>query len=192
MITGFRIGNGGATEWSGVKPDLWAFGKVIGGGLPVGAFGGSRALMEHLAPVGPVYQGGTMSGNPLACAAGLAVLERLDSTAFRELHDKASYLGAGLESAIRSAGLAVQIPVVGPLVGIFFAPTQVTNFDEAKSANTAGLYARFFHGMLSRGVALAPGAYEALFPSLAHALADLDFTINAAAEVSVELATSLR
>lgn len=187
VITGFRLGVGGATERFGVTPDLWAFGKVIGGGLPVGAFGGRRALMECLAPLGPVYQAGTLSGNPLATAAGLTVLAELDAEAYARLETIATSLATGLSSAFADAGVAVQVPRVGPLVGLFFSGTPIVDFPTAKVSADTGLYRRFFRGMLDRGVALAPGAYEAMFPSLAHAAADIDATVAAAAEVAASL-----
>ena len=127
VITGFRLGRGGATAWSGVTPDVWAFGKVIGGGLPVGAFGGSRDVMSHIAPLGPVYQGGTLSGNPLATAAGLAVLDQMSDGRYEELAAKALVLADGMADAIAGAGVDVQVPRVGPLLGIFFADAPVRN-----------------------------------------------------------------
>lgn len=184
VITGFRLGRGGATAWSGVTPDVWAFGKVLGGGLPVGAFGASREIMANIAPLGPVYQGGTLSGNPLATAAGLAVLAQLDDDRYAELAAIARRLGDGLAEAFGGAGVPVQVPVVGPLVGLFFADAPVRNYDDAKEAAGRGLYPAFFHGMLERGVALAPGPYEAIFPSLAHTDADIDRTVEAAAAVA--------
>jgi glutamate-1-semialdehyde 2,1-aminomutase len=188
VITGFRVGNGGATAWSGVTPDLWAFGKVIGGGLPVGAFGGSRAIMEHLAPLGPVYQGGTMSGNPMACAAGLAALELMTDDAYDELTRRATVLADGMRAAI-SSSLPVQVPQVRSLVGLFLGNgPEVTDYESAKVLAGSGLYAPFFHAMLSRGVAMAPGAYEALFPSLAHSDEELQRTIEVAAAAATEVA----
>jgi glutamate-1-semialdehyde 2,1-aminomutase len=191
VITGFRFGRGGATAWSGVTPDMWAFGKVIGGGLPVGAFGASREIMGHISPLGPVYQGGTLSGNPLATAAGLAALRQLTPDRYEALAATASRLAAGLADAIGSAGVAVQVPVVGPLVGVFFTDQPVRHYDDARAANDHGHYARFFHGMLDRGIALAPGPYEALFPSLAHSESDIDRTVVAAGEVAAELAAAV-
>jgi glutamate-1-semialdehyde 2,1-aminomutase len=182
VITGFRLGNGGATSWSGVTPDIWCFGKIIGGGLPVGAFGGTKAVMAHLAPLGPVYQGGTLSGNPLAMAAGLAALSLCTDDAYVELEATAASFARALTNAIAASGMPVQVPQVGTIVGLQLSETPVTNYDEAKEANTNGLYAPFFHEMLSRGVAMAPGAYEALFPSFAHTAADLDAVVNAAGE----------
>jgi glutamate-1-semialdehyde 2,1-aminomutase len=184
VITGFRVSPGGATETTGVVPDLWSFGKVIGGGLPVGAFGGRRQVMEVLAPLGPVYQAGTLSGNPLATAAGLAVLDALGPTDYAALSATAASLSAGLSAVMAEAGVAVQVPTVGPLVGLFFSGSPVTNYEEARRAVAGGTYAAFFHGMLERGVALAPGPYEAIFPSLAHAATDIDRTVEAAAEVA--------
>jgi glutamate-1-semialdehyde 2,1-aminomutase len=188
VITGFRVARGGATARFGVTPDLWCFGKVIGGGLPVGAFGGRVAHMQHLAPLGDVYQAGTLSGNPLATAAGLAVLAQLDDDAYARLDGIATRLADGLQQAFDDAGLPARVPRVGPLVGLFLAGGPVTDYDEAKAANAGDLYRRFFHGMLDRGVALAPGAYEVMFPSLSHSDDDVDRTVSAAAEVARELA----
>jgi len=180
VITGFRLAPGGAAEFYGVSPDLWTFGKVIGGGLPVGAFGGQRAVMEQLAPLGPVYQAGTLSGNPLATAAGLAALGQLDDGAYRMLHGRAEHLAKALPDVIAEAGWEVQVPRVGPLLGIFFAAEPVDGYDAARASAANGRYARFFHAMLERGVALAPGPYEALFPSLAHSYTDIDRTVDVA------------
>jgi glutamate-1-semialdehyde 2,1-aminomutase len=188
VITGFRLARGGAVEWFDVRPDLWCFGKVIGGGLPVGAFGGTTELMANLAPLGPVYQAGTLSGNPLATAAGLAALAELDHAAYEQLDATAARLARGLTEAIGTSGLAVQVPRVGPLLGLFFSDGPVRDFDQAVVAAESGIYPAFFHGMLDRGIALAPGPYEALFPSLAHTDADIDRTVDAAGEVAAELA----
>jgi glutamate-1-semialdehyde 2,1-aminomutase len=180
VITGFRIALGGAQEVYGVRPDLWTFGKVIGGGLPLAAFGGRRDVMEVLAPLGPVYQAGTLSGNPLATAAGLAVLDELDDGSFTMLRGRAAELGPLLADVIAEAGFPVQVPVVGPLVGLFFADAPVTDYDEAQQACGNGLYALFFRAMLDRGVAFAPGPYEAMFPSLAHTWPDIERTADLA------------
>ncbi|MGY6502659.1 MAG: glutamate-1-semialdehyde 2,1-aminomutase [Acidimicrobiales bacterium] len=188
VITGFRLAVGGATERFGVVPDMWAFGKVIGGGLPMGAFGASRELMAHLAPLGPVYQAGTLSGNPLATAAGLAALSQLDAEAYARLDSIAAQLAEGLTEAISGAGLSVQVPRVGPLVGLFFGDRPVVDFPSAQASAESGVYRRFFREMLDRGVALAPGPYEALFPSLAHGDDDIEATVQAAAEVAAVLA----
>ena len=176
VITGFRVGYGGAAEMLEVQPDLWCFGKVIGGGLPLAAFGGRRDVMEQLAPVGAVYQAGTLSGNPLATAAGLAVLSLLDSAAYRDLTDRVRTLGAGLAGAL---GAEVQVPVVGPLVGVFFGTEPVTDYEGATRSAATGRYPGLMHGLLERGVAIAPGAYEIFFPSLAHTDADMDRTVEA-------------
>lgn len=188
VITGFRLARGGATEFYGVRPDLWCFGKVIGGGLPVGAFGGSRALMGHLAPLGGVYQAGTLSGNPLATAAGLATLEALDGSAYEHLEATAVTLAAGLEEAFGAARVDAVVPRVGSLLGLFFGSETPRNFDEANASVASGLYAPFFQAMLRRGVALAPGPYEAIFVSLAHSASDIDATVAAATEAAAELA----
>ena len=182
VITGFRLARGGAAERFGVTPDLWCFGKVIGGGLPVGAFGGRWDVMEHLAPLGGVYQGGTLSGNPLAMAAGRTTLELLDDGAFDRLTATTTRLADGLVSAFGGAGLASVLPQVGSLLGLFFGTNPPTDFDEAKVLADNGVYPKVFHALLDRGVALAPGPYEALFPSLAHGDAVVDETIQIAAD----------
>jgi glutamate-1-semialdehyde 2,1-aminomutase len=181
VITGFRMAVGGATEWFGVRPDVWCFGKVIGGGLNVGAFGASRAVMSHLAPLGGVYQAGTLSGNPLATAAGLAALERLDAAAYAQLDATAERLATGMRDAFSSAGLPAIVPRVGPLVGLFFGEATPRNFDQADLLARNGIYPQVFHALLEQGVALAPGPYEAMFPSLAHTDADIDATVEACA-----------
>jgi len=188
VITGFRLARGGASEWFGVRPDVWCFGKVIGGGLPVGAYGASAAVMANISPLGDVYQAGTLSGNPLATAAGLTQLKLLTPDAYAKLEAKAVRLADGLAATFTEAGVPVVLPRVGSLFGIFFTDTAPTNFDEAKEAATNGLYRSFFHGMLSRGIAFAPGAYEAIFVSLAHDDAIIDQTLAAAAEVAEEMA----
>ena len=178
VITGFRLAYGGASERTGVRPDLWCFGKVIGGGLPLAAFAGRAELMEQLAPVGPVYQAGTLSGNPLATAAGLAVLSLLDRSAYNELSARVGRLAVGLSAAL---GPGVQVPVAGPLLGIFFSSGPVTDYEGSVRSAGTGLYPGFMHGLLDRGVAIAPGAYEVLFPSLAHSDDDLAVTVEAVA-----------
>ncbi len=188
VITGFRVAAGGATETSGVVPDLWCFGKVIGGGLPVGMFGASPELMANVAPLGPVYQGGTLSGNPLATAAGLAVLGQLDAAAYRRLEATAGRLQAGLQEVAAHAGLAVQVPRYRSLVALFAgAEAPVTAWPGARTAAETGLYARVFRALLDRGVALAPGPYEVLFPSLAHDDDVVDRTIQCFADACTRL-----
>ena len=190
VITGFRLCRGGAAEFYGVRPDLWCFGKVIGGGLPIGAFGGSRELMRHLAPLGGVYQAGTLSGNPLATSAGLAVLDRLTPEVYEHLESSAQTLSGGLELAFSSAGVPAVVPRVASLLGLFFCVDPPGNFDEAQASVANGLYPRFFHGMLRRGVAFAPGPYEAIFLSTAHSEADITATLTAAGEVAEELSAA--
>ncbi len=190
VITGFRLGRGGASAVTGVVPDLFCFGKVIGGGLPVGAFGGRRDVLAVLAPNGPVYQAGTLSGNPLATAAGRAVLSTVTAADYQRLGDTAAGFAAALGAAIRGAGIAVEVPVVGPLVGLFFTDAPVHNYREAVAAVGGGAYAAFFAAMLQRGVAMAPGPYEVMFPGLAHAPEQLDAVVAAAAESAAVLATA--
>ncbi len=189
VITGFRLGVGGATVWSGVQPDLWAFGKIIGGGLPVGAFGGKREHMHVVAPIGPVYQGGTLSGNPLATAAGLAVLNDATPDRYVDLANRVAAFGTQLQEAIRSGGLPAQVPVIETLLGIHLSDSLISNYDDAKRANESGLYGPFFHEMLKRGIAMAPGAYEALFPGFAHSDEDLARTVEAAHESAKAVAS---
>ena len=189
MITGFRVGPGGMSALSGVTPDLWCFGKVMGGGLPIGAFGGRRDVLAMLAPDGPVYQAGTLAGNPLATAAGLAVLEHVSGSDYEALCARARLLADGLEDAISGAGIPVQVPVVGPLVGLFFGAESVTDYESARATVLSGHYVAFFSAMLERGVALAPGPYEAMFPGLSHLDSHLDAVVGAAAEAAVQLAS---
>ncbi len=191
VITGFRLDWRGASGHYGLTPDLWTFGKVIGGGLPVGAFGGSREIMAHLAPLGPVYQAGTLSGNPLATAAGAAVLGLVGPDDYAALAANVARFAADLEAAILAGGLAARVPTVGPLVGLFVAREP---FDLPRDAADVrrvvegDVFPAFFHALLRRGVALAPGAYEILFPSLAHHDAEYARTVEAAAEAAAEVA----
>ena len=187
VITGFRLGPGGAQELYGVAPDLSTFGKVLGGGLPLAAFGGRREVMDVLAPVGPVYQAGTLSGNPLATAAGLAVLGLLDGSAYAMLAGRAAELATALGQVLDEAGVPAQVPAVGPLVGLFFAEDPVVDYEGARRSAGNGLYARFFRAMLDRGVAFPPSPYEALFPSLAHTRDDIERTADAARAAAATL-----
>lgn len=180
VITGFRLGLGGAQQYYEVKPDLSIFGKVIGGGLPLAAVGGRADLMDHLAPIGDVYQAGTLSGNPLATAAGLAVIAELDDGVYEELTQKVAKFATDLQDAIASSGFEVQVPVVGTLAGIAFFKDPVRDYAEAKAANHE-TYAKFFHAMLSRGVFFAPGGYEVMFVSMAHTDEELSRTVEQAA-----------
>ena len=184
VMTGFRVAWGGAQVRYDVKPDLTCLGKVIGGGLPVGAYGGRRELMSMISPSGSVYQAGTLSGNPLAMAAGIATLELMKNPAAYELlEQRSAALAAGLQTAADAAGATIAINRVGSMVGLFFVrePGQlVTNYTQATAGDTAA-YARFFHAMLNAGVYLAPSMYEAMFVGLAHDDAALDQTLTAAA-----------
>ena len=182
VITGFRVAYGGAQELYGVQPDLTCLGKIIGGGLPVGAYGGSRSLMNHVAPLGAVYQAGTLSGNPLAVAAGLATLAKLRD---REVYRRLEALGSELERGLRDAAAKANVPLtvnrVGSMLTAFFCDGAVTDYASAKRADTKR-YARYFHAMLERGVFLAPSQFEAAFVSLAHTDADIALAGRAAAE----------
>jgi glutamate-1-semialdehyde 2,1-aminomutase len=187
VITGFRVGRGGAQARFGVRPDLTCFGKVIGGGLPVGAYGGRRDVMSCVAPLGPVYQAGTLSGNPLAMAAGLAALDLLDDEAYATLEDIAASLADGLEKAFESAGVVAKVPIQGTLVGLFFGADPPIDYAGARTTDEAA-YARFFHALLDEGVAIAPGAYEVMFPGLAHDGPVLDEIVSAANRAAATMA----
>jgi len=183
VITGFRVAYGGAQALDGVTPDLTCLGKIIGGGLPVGAYGGRRDLMEQVAPIGKVYQAGTLSGNPLAVAAGLATLRALtDPGVYPRLEALGARLEAGLQTAAREAGVPLVVNRVGSMLTPFFTDRPVTDYASAKRSDTVR-YAKFFHGMLSRGVFLAASQFEAAFISLAHSEADIDSAGRAAREV---------
>ena len=182
VITGFRVAYGGAQSVYKIDPDLTVMGKIIGGGLPVAAYGGKRRIMERVAPLGPVYQAGTLSGNPLAMRAGLATLPKLEAAGFyEEVNRKAQRLAEGLRVALKESGVAGQVNVAGSLLTIFFTDQPVRNYADAKKSDSAR-FAAFFHGMLDRGIFLAPSQYEALFVSAAHTDADIDRTISAARE----------
>jgi glutamate-1-semialdehyde 2,1-aminomutase len=181
VISGFRVARGGAQELLGVRGDLIVLGKVLGGGLPLAAVAGSRDLMERLAPAGETYQAGTLSGNPLATAAGLATLARLDDGAYERLERTTARLAAGLATTARSAGVAVQVPYVPGLLTLFFAPAPVRDYAEARAADAAA-FARFHAAMLERGVYLPPSPFEAWFPSLAHGDDEVEATLRAATE----------
>jgi glutamate-1-semialdehyde 2,1-aminomutase len=188
VITGFRIAYGGAQERYGVNADLTCLGKIIGGGLPVGAYGGSRAIMEQVAPLGGVYQAGTLSGNPLAVSAGLATLSALRTAG---VYDRLERLGAMAEGGLREAARKASIPItvnrVGSMLTGFFCAGPVTDWDSAAKADRKR-YASFFHAMLERGVYLAPSQFEAAFVSLAHSDADLEHAARAAVESMSTLA----
>jgi len=183
VMTGFRLGPGGAQQRFGLTPDLSCFGKIIGGGLPVGAFGGRAEIMDYLAPLGPVYQAGTLSGNPLAMAAGLAALDELTaSPAYATLESRGAELAKGMTQAAKSAGVAVQWQWIGSMFCGYFTDQPVWNLTDALRSDRAK-FAKFFHGMLDAGIYLAPSQFEAGFLSTAHSEADLDFTIRTASTV---------
>jgi glutamate-1-semialdehyde 2,1-aminomutase len=180
VMTGFRVALGGAQAYYGVTPDLSTFGKIIGGGMPVGAYGGRRELMQQIAPAGPVYQAGTLSGNPVAMAAGLAVLELIQAPGFHEqLAARTRLLTDGLQSVADGAGVAFSSNRVGGMFGLFFSGEKVHSYAQATATNAA-LFKRFFHGMLKRGVFLAPSVFEAGFMSSAHTDQDIADTLEAA------------
>ncbi len=188
VITGFRVGYGGAQALYSVRPDLTCLGKIIGGGLPVGAYGGSSELMSKVAPLGPVYQAGTLSGNPLAVAAGLATLRQLEDPAvYARLERLGALFELGINEAARRSGVPVTVNRVGSMLTAFFSEGPVTDYASAKRADT-GRYARFFHAMLERGVFLAPSQFEAAFVSLAHSEQDLDTAARACREAMATVA----
>jgi len=183
VMTGFRVAHGGAQSLYGISPDVTCLGKIMGGGLPVGAYGGRREIMEHIAPQGPVYQAGTLSGNPLAMAAGIATLTQLKEPGFYDnLDEKAGRLAAGLEKAGKKAGINIMVDRVGSMLGLFFTDRSVMNFDDAKTSDLE-MFSAYYNGMLQKGVYLAPSQFEALFVSAAHDIEHIDATIKAAAEV---------
>ncbi|HKV97260.1 MAG TPA: glutamate-1-semialdehyde 2,1-aminomutase [Gammaproteobacteria bacterium] len=181
VMTGFRVARGGAQLLYGVRPDLTTLGKIIGGGMPVGAFGGRRDIMEKIAPLGLVYQAGTLSGNPLAMAAGLATLELLDAPEFHaQLELRTRQLSEGLRDAAHSAGIALSVNHVCGMFGLFFSNApRITNYAQVMACDASG-FKRFFHAMLAQGVYLAPSAFEAGFVSTAHSEADIEATVAAA------------
>jgi len=180
VMTGFRLAKGGAQELYGVTADLVCFGKVIGGGLPVGAFAGRNEIMNYLAPLGPVYQAGTLSGNPLAMAAGIAMLQSLNSTAgvFASLEAKTAYLHEGIDKVLTENNIVFTINRVGSMISVHFDAEPVVDFETAKKGDNA-TFKQFFHGLLNEGIYIAPSAYETWFISEALTYEDLDFTIRA-------------
>jgi glutamate-1-semialdehyde 2,1-aminomutase len=178
VITGFRLALGGAQSLFGIQPDLTTIGKITGGGLPVAAYGGRRDIMQHVAPLGPVYQAGTLAGNPLAMRAGIATLEQLTAPGFYEsLERKSERLVKGLRDVLGASGVPGRINAVGSLATLFFTPETVSDYAGAKKSDTKR-YAAFFNAMLDRGVFLAPSQYEAMFVSAAHTEADIDHTVE--------------
>jgi glutamate-1-semialdehyde 2,1-aminomutase len=182
VITGFRLHNGTAQQLLGIEGDLTTFGKIIGGGVPVAAYGGRAELMNEVAPLGPVYQAGTLAGNPLAMSAGIATLKQLASPGLYErLEKRARRLSDGLRGAADTAGVASQVNSIGSLSTIFFAPEPVRNYNDARKSDT-GRYGKFFRNMLDRGIFLAPSQFEAAFVSMSHTDEDVDRTVAAAHE----------
>ena len=179
VITGFRVGPGGAQARFGIRPDLTTLGKIIGGGMPIGAYGGRADLMKLVAPAGPVYQAGTLSGHPLSMAAGIATLAALDADRYVALEEVAATLAAGLEAAAREAGRAVAVSRIGSLLTVFFRPTPPIDAAEALASDRAG-FTRFFGAMLDRGILLPPSQFEAWFVSMAHGPVELQATLDAA------------
>jgi glutamate-1-semialdehyde 2,1-aminomutase len=187
VITGFRVGGGGGQQRFGLVPDLTCLGKIVGGGLPVGAYGGRRDVMERIAPLGPVYQAGTLSGNPLAMAAGIATLQLLrEPGVYERLEALSARLADGLADAAEAASVPFVTNRVGSMLTGFFTDQPVVDYASAKRADTAR-YAQFFHAMLERGVYLAPSQFEAAFVSLSHTDADVDATVSAAREALASL-----
>jgi glutamate-1-semialdehyde 2,1-aminomutase len=179
VITGFRLCYGGAQQLFGVEPDLTCLGKIIGGGLPVGAYGGRREIMERVAPLGPVYQAGTLSGNPLAMAAGIVTLKTLsDDVVYKRLEVSSIYLEDGLIRAAEETGVPVQVNRAGSLITTFFTDSPVSDYASARRSDTER-YAAYFREMLNRGVFLAPSQFEAMFVSLAHTDDEIAETIDA-------------
>ncbi len=183
VMTGFRVSPAGAVGLYGLSPDIVTFGKIIGGGLPVGAYGGKREIMEYVSPAGPVYQAGTLSGNPLAMAAGLAQLNYLreNPQIYAELEEKGAYLENGLNEAAKAAGADVCVNRVGSMLSVFFTDKKVTDFDTARSSDSEK-FRIYFNEMLRQGIYLAPSRFEAVFLSAAHTKEDLDKTVSAAYE----------
>ncbi len=181
VISGFRVGYGGAQALYGIRPDLTVLGKIIGGGLPVGAYGGRQDIMDLIAPSGPVYQAGTLSGNPLAVSAGLATLKELRARGvYKKLDDQSAALANGIGEAAKKAGIPLTQTRVGSMLTAFFTPNPVVDWSTAKQSDTKR-YGQFFHHMLEQGVYLAPSQFEAAFLSTAHTTRDIDHTIKAAA-----------
>jgi glutamate-1-semialdehyde 2,1-aminomutase len=188
VMTGFRLAPGGAQERLGIRADLLTYGKVIGGGMPVGAFGGRKEIMEHIAPLGNVYQAGTLSGNPIAMIAGYTMLKELKSNPgiYKELEEKTIYLRDGLQKVFAAWGQPYQINQLGSMISVHFSDHPITNFTSASGANNQ-LFKTFFHSMLKRGVYLPPSAFESWFLNNALTTADLDATIRAAGESLAEI-----
>lgn len=188
VMTGFRLAKGGAQELYDVKADIVCFGKVIGGGLPVGAFAAKAEIMNYLAPIGPVYQAGTLSGNPLAMAAGYEMLKELnsDSEIYKRLEEKTAYLHQGIQKVLSDCGIEFTINRVGSMISVHFDKSEVYDFETAKKGDNE-TFKKFFHGLLKEGIYIAPSAYETWFITDALSYEDLDFTINAVHRVAKDL-----
>lgn len=188
VMTGFRLAEGGAQEYFGIQADLITFGKIIGGGLPVGAFAGKSTIMDFLAPTGPVYQAGTLSGNPLAMAAGLAMLTELQKNReiYARLNEKTEYLHRGIEKALHNNGIKHSINRIGSMISVHFTALPVTNFESAASGNN-NTFKKYFHGMLDEGIYLPPSAFESYFLNDALSYDDLDKTIAAVSKTAKQL-----
>jgi len=187
VMTGFRVAYSGAQSIYGIEPDLTCFGKIIGGGLPVGAYGGKREIMSQIAPQGSVYQAGTLSGNPIAMAAGIATLQQLKADGFYEsLEKKSQRLVAGLANAAKTTGIAARVDHVGSMLGMFFSDSAISNFEDAKTCDLE-LFSNFYNGMRQQGIYIAPSQFEVLFLSAAHTDEHIDATINAAQSVLKDL-----
>lgn len=188
VMTGFRVSLGGAQGYFGITPDLTCLGKVVGGGMPVGAFGGKREIMEQISPLGPVYQAGTLSGNPVAMAAGLTTLQLIQAQGLYEsLNDKVEYLMSGLKSIAKNRGVPLTTNQAGSMFGFFFSEDEkVTNYKQVMACND-GQFKTFFHKMIDAGVYLAPASFEAAFMSVAHNQADLDYTLDRADSILASL-----
>ncbi|MCA9788446.1 MAG: aminotransferase class III-fold pyridoxal phosphate-dependent enzyme, partial [Cyanobacteria bacterium HKST-UBA05] len=190
VMTGFRVHYGGAQSRYNVTPDITALGKVIGGGLPVGAYGASKAIMENVAPLGPMYQAGTLSGNPLAMGAGLATLSQLKAGAKADLYDNllttTTQLALGIQTRAAEHGLETQVHIVGSMFSVFFASHPIHNYADVSRADKA-LFTKVFHGLLAQGVYMAPSPFEAGFVSAAHTTADIEATLAAVDRVFDQL-----
>jgi len=180
-MTGCRVSRGGVQQLAGLRPDMTCLGKIIGGGMPLAAYGGKRAIMERVAPLGPVYQAGTLSGNPVAVSAGLATLERLNDSLYRHLEGLGARLEEGLQRAIDARGISACVQRIGSMITLFFAHGPIRSWSQAALCDTKA-FARWHRAMLDRGIYWPPAQFEAAFVSGAHTLRDIDATVTAAAE----------
>jgi glutamate-1-semialdehyde 2,1-aminomutase len=188
VMTGFRVAYGGAQSLYSISPDITCLGKIIGGGMPVGAYGGKKEIMTHVAPQGPVYQAGTLSGNPVAMTAGIATLKEIRRPGFYEnLEKTAGRLAHGLKEAAEKEGIPVSMNRAGSMLGLFFAERKITNFDDAKTSDL-DRFSEYYKGMLEKGIYIAPSQFEAAFVSSAHSMTHIDETIGAAGAVFAGLA----